>query len=248
MRALPTSRPSRARHLALRGAAVAVALVLGAAGCSDDEGGNVVADVLEDEGLPTQPGPTTTVPRTCETAPEEVTEEDAPEVTVPEGEPPTELVVEDLVEGEGREVADGDSVQVHYTGVAFSTGTEFDTSWDDMTPLPVDVGAGGVIAGWEEGLLGMQVGGRRQLVIPPDLGYGEEGAGEDIGPDETLVFVVDLVEVCFPEAAPEGETTEPTEGEGTEPAEGEGTEPETTVPEDDGEGGGDTPTDPTDTE
>lgn len=207
-----SAHPSPRRLVAA--GALALTLVLAAGACSSDDGDNVVSDVQDDDSLPTQPAApesTTTVPQTCETAPEEVTAEDKPEIQVPEGEPPTELQVEDLREGEGHEVAAGDTVQVQYSGVAYSTGTEFDTSWDDLQPFPVTVGQGGVIAGWDEGLVGMKAGGQRQLIIPPDLAYGESGQGEDIGPDETLIFVIDAVEVCFPDEA--ATTTTAAEGD-----------------------------------
>jgi peptidylprolyl isomerase len=118
-----------------------------------------------------------------------------PEVTVPDETPPAELVVEDLVPGDGAEATAGANVTVHYVGVSWSSGQQFDASWDRGQPLSFDLGAGRVIPGWERGVDGMQVGGRRRLVIPPDLAYGERGAGGAIGPGETLVFVVDLLDV-----------------------------------------------------
>jgi peptidylprolyl isomerase len=121
--------------------------------------------------------------------------ESKPPVQVPAGEPPEELQVEDIVEGDGDAAAAGDTVTVQYVGVAQSTGQEFDASWDRGEPFEFPLGQGQVIPGWDEGVEGMRVGGRRQLVIPPDLAYGEQGAPPDIGPDETLVFVVDLVDV-----------------------------------------------------
>lgn len=116
-----------------------------------------------------------------------------PEVDFPGGEPPTELEITDLREGDGAVAAAGSVVKVHYVGVAFSTGEEFDASWDRGAPLEFTLGAGQVIAGWDQGVQGMKVGGRRQLVIPPDLAYGDRGAGRSIGPGETLIFVCDLV-------------------------------------------------------
>jgi peptidylprolyl isomerase len=108
-------------------------------------------------------------------------------------EPPSDLVTHDLVEGEGREIGSGDSANVQYVGVSWSTGREFDASWDRGQPFSFPVGAGRVIGGWDRGVVGMRAGGRRLLVIPPDLGYGSRGAGGVIGPDETLVFVVDAI-------------------------------------------------------
>lgn len=116
-----------------------------------------------------------------------------PEVDFPGGEPPTDLQITDLTEGTGPEAKAGDQVRVHYVGVAFSTGEEFDASWDRGEPLAFQLGAGRVIAGWDQGVQGMKVGGRRQLIIPPHLGYGNRGAGNAIKPGETLIFVCDLV-------------------------------------------------------
>jgi len=118
-----------------------------------------------------------------------------PEIDFPGGEPPTDLEITDLWEGTGAEARAGDRVKVHYVGVAFSTGEQFDASWDRGEPLEFQLGVGRVIAGWDQGVQGMKVGGRRQLVIPPHLGYGDRGAGNAIAPGETLIFVCDLVSV-----------------------------------------------------
>jgi peptidylprolyl isomerase len=118
-----------------------------------------------------------------------------PEIDFPGEEPPADLVVEDEIVGEGPEAVAGATVVTHYVGVAHSTGEEFDASWNRGEPLAFRVGVGQVIKGWDDGLLGMKVGGRRKLTIPPHLGYGERGAGSAIKPGETLIFVVDLVDV-----------------------------------------------------
>lgn len=118
-----------------------------------------------------------------------------PEVDRPEGQPPAELQVTDISVGDGPEARAGDTVSVHYVGVSHSTGEEFDASWNRGGPLRFALGQGRVIPGWDQGVAGMRVGGRRRLVIPPDLGYGDRGAGGVIKPGETLVFVVDLVGV-----------------------------------------------------
>ena len=118
-----------------------------------------------------------------------------PEIDFPGGEPPADLEITDIWEGDGPAASAGDNVQVHYVGVAYSTGEEFDASWDRGEPLAFRLGAGRVIAGWDQGLQGMKVGGRRQLIIPPGLAYGDRGAGNAIAPGETLIFVCDLVSV-----------------------------------------------------
>ena len=118
-----------------------------------------------------------------------------PEVDFPEGQPPADLEIVDIVEGDGPEAKPGDMVSVHYVGVAFSTGEEFDASWNRGQPFQFGLGGGQVIAGWDQGVVGMKVGGRRRLTIPPHLGYGARGAGGVIKPNETLIFVVDLLGV-----------------------------------------------------
>ena len=115
-----------------------------------------------------------------------------PEITIPDSAPPTDLVVEDLVDGDGAEAGPGMVVTVDYAGVSWSTGTEFDASWNRNDTFSFNLGAGQVIQGWDQGVVGMKVGGRRRLTIPPDMGYGAAGAGGVIAPNETLVFVVDL--------------------------------------------------------
>ena len=109
--------------------------------------------------------------------------------------PPYELELEDLVVGEGEEAVPGRVVDVHYVGVSWSTGKQFDASWDRGDTFTFGLGKGEVIPGWDQGVAGMRVGGRRRITIPPHLAYGKRGAGGVIGPDETLVFVVDLVGV-----------------------------------------------------
>ena len=118
-----------------------------------------------------------------------------PKVTVPEGAAPTELVSEDLIVGKGAEATAGSEISAHYVGVAMSTGEEFDSSWEGGTPITFALGEGRVIPGWDQGIEGMKVGGRRQLVIPPELAYGAGGYPPVIAPNETLIFVVDLVAV-----------------------------------------------------
>jgi peptidylprolyl isomerase len=120
-----------------------------------------------------------------------------PVIEKPSGSPPRKLVREDIVKGKGRGAESGDRITVHYVGVSFSTGDEFDASWDTGRPFTFTLGAGEVIPGWDRGIVGMRKGGRRTLTIPPELAYGAEGSGP-IAPNETLVFVVDLVKIANP--------------------------------------------------
>jgi len=118
-----------------------------------------------------------------------------PEVDFPGGEPPADLQITDIIEGDGAVAKAGDTVGVHYVGVAWSSGEEFDSSYGRGAPLSFRLGVGQVISGWDQGVQGMKVGGRRQLVIPSHLAYGDRGAGGVIKPGETLIFVCDLVSV-----------------------------------------------------
>jgi len=118
-----------------------------------------------------------------------------PELDFPGEEEPSDLLVEDLIEGDGEQAQAGHTVRAHYAGWTFSTGEEFDSSWNRGAPLDFPLGRGRVIQGWDQGLVGMRVGGRRKLTIPAHLAYGDRGAGAAIGPGATLIFVVDLVEV-----------------------------------------------------
>jgi FKBP-type peptidyl-prolyl cis-trans isomerase len=118
-----------------------------------------------------------------------------PVVEIPDGPVPCDLDVQDIVEGKGAAAKAGDQLTMKYVGVLYATGKQFDASWDRGQDFPFQLGAGNVIKGWDQGLVGMKVGGRRQLVIPPDFGYGDQGAGADIPPGATLIFVVDLVKI-----------------------------------------------------
>ena len=118
-----------------------------------------------------------------------------PQIEKPEGDIPFELSIEDIAVGDGAEAVNGAKVSVHYVGVAFSSGEEFDASWNRGRPFEFKLGKGQVIPGWDAGVLGMKVGGRRRLTIPSAMAYGARGAGTAIQPHEPLVFVVDLLSV-----------------------------------------------------
>jgi peptidylprolyl isomerase len=118
-----------------------------------------------------------------------------PTVTVPSGPPPKNLEIKEIEKGSGKAAKAGDEVLVQYVGVGYESEEEFDSSWSRNEPFPLTLGAGGVIPGWEKGIEGMKVGGRRELIIPPNLAYGPEGYPPSIGPNETLIFVIDLLAV-----------------------------------------------------
>lgn len=164
--------------------ALGAAALLGFAGCGDDDG---------DEAATTATGTAADAEVTTQPAEPDPELREKPEVEVPEGDPPPGLQIEDIVEGDGATARLGNNVTVHYVGVSYSTGEQFDASWDRGEPFTFQLGTGAVIPGWDQGVAGMKVGGRRRLTIPPDLAYGEQGQPPDIGPNETLVFVVDLL-------------------------------------------------------
>jgi len=164
-------------------ALIALCAVLAFAGCGSSSDSST--------GLSESTGATTE-----STSPEAAGgEKTKPKVTVPTGAPPKKLEVKELEEGSGAEAKAGDKVTVQYVGVNYKNGKEFDSSWSRNEPFPFTLGAGEVIPGWDQGVEGMKVGGRRELIIPPELAYGEAGAPPAIGPNETLVFVIDLLEV-----------------------------------------------------
>ncbi|CAN5441734.1 hypothetical protein BH10ACT11_BH10ACT11_18800 [soil metagenome] len=121
-----------------------------------------------------------------------------PKIEVPDGAPPKKLETKDIVDGDGEAAKSGDMLTVQYVGVDYETGKEFDASWDRGQPFPFTLGGGQVIPGWDKGLVGMKVGGRRELTIPSDLAYGAQGQPPAIGPDATLIFVIDLVSIDPP--------------------------------------------------
>ena len=118
-----------------------------------------------------------------------------PKVEIPNTPAPADLVIEDITVGDGQEAVSGKNVSVHYVGVAWSTAKQFDSSWDRNEPFDFGLGASQVISGWDKGVAGMKVGGRRKLTIPPDMGYGSRGAGGVIPANATLIFEVELLGV-----------------------------------------------------
>jgi peptidylprolyl isomerase len=180
------------------GPVIAAALALALAGCGSD-GGDKTADI-PDGSAPSASSSTTPEPKPAGPShplpptPGEDKLGTKPPIAKPTGAPPAKLVRRDIVVGKGAVAKDGKKLTMQYVGVAFSTGEEFDASWG-REPFKFELGAGMVIPGWDQGIKGMRVGGRRQLVIPPDLAYGAQGQPPTIGPNETLVFDVDLLKV-----------------------------------------------------
>jgi peptidylprolyl isomerase len=168
--------------------ALALVLALAVAGC-----GTEYEDKRDSAASNASAADTTETTTEAKEPPKEVSKDlkTKPEIPTQSGEPPAELQTKDIVVGKGKEAKKGDDITVEYVGTTFSTGTEFDTSWGKQ-PFPFKLGGGDVIDGWDEGIVGMKPGGRRQLTIPPDKAYGEAGSPPTIGPNETLVFVVDL--------------------------------------------------------
>jgi peptidylprolyl isomerase len=171
-------------------AVFALIAALGLAGCADDEEdvGNATQGTNQQEAETTETSPAAAAEALKDTSVK-------PEIPRPSGAPPRRLETEDIVKGKGPAAKPGDNVLVHHAGVTFSTGEELGSSWDVGQPLPFPLGGGQVIEGWDRGIVGMKTGGRRMLTIPPELAYGAAGSPPLIGPNETLVFVVDLLEI-----------------------------------------------------
>ena len=179
----------------------AVAIALAASGCGDDESNSSDQATVETQ---TQTAPTTPTTEQAAEAPKarkvkpsagEADPDRKPRVPKGSGDPPTELVVQDLIVGDGKRAQSGDLVSVQYVGVLFENGKQFDASWDGNRPgqaFQFPLGAGQVIPGWDQGVVGMREGGRRKLIIPPDLAYGAQGFPPDIPPDAALIFDIDL--------------------------------------------------------
>ena len=164
---------------------LSAALALAAAGCgsSDDKTSSSDASASSDQTTTQAAAPATAKPRP------------KPKVKVPGGQPPKKLVIKDLIPGTGQAAKAGDPITVNYIGVNFKGGKMFDNSYDRGQPFPFQLGGGQVIPGWDQGLVGLKVGGRRELIIPPNLAYGPQGQPPTIKPNETLVFVVDLLSI-----------------------------------------------------
>jgi peptidylprolyl isomerase len=161
--------------------------LLGTAGCGGDD---------EPSPRPAVTEPAATQSAATETAPANIRDTSRkPQIEKPTGAVPRKLRVREVVRGRGQRARAGDELTVQYVGVTFSTGEQFDASWDSGRPFSFQLGAGQVIPGWDRGLRGMREGGRRQLTVPPRLAYGAQGSPPAIGPNETLVFVVDLVDL-----------------------------------------------------
>ena len=161
----------------------AVVAVLALPACGDDDGS---AGAVQQSDTQTETAPSEDALKDTSTK---------PQIPKPTGIPPRKLVKQDIVKGKGPGAKAGDTVTVNYVGMNFSNGVEFDSSWDSGAAFPVQLGAGTVIAGWDKGLVGIKKGGRRMLTIPPEMGYGSEGYPPSIPPNETLVFVIDVVSI-----------------------------------------------------
>ncbi len=182
------------------------ALTFGLAACGDDDdsssgdAGATATETTATVTTPEEPAETTTAPAegdddTGVTVSGAEDLKKKPEVEITATTQADELIQKDLVEGDGAEAKEGDTVTVQYVGVGFNSEEEFDASWDRGEPFEFALGAGQVIPGWDQGVVGMKEGGRRLLVIPGELAYGEQGSPPAIGPNETLAFVVDLEKV-----------------------------------------------------
>jgi peptidylprolyl isomerase len=169
---------------------LALFALLGPSACGgDDDDESASAGTAEEQTETAEPSPSEQREALKDTS-------KRPVIPRPSGSPPRRLETEDLVRGKGPRAKPGDTLTVHYSGVTFSTGEEFDSSWNSGEPYRFPVGQGRVIQGWDKGLVGMKRGGRRMLTIPPELAYGPAGSPPAIGPNETLVFVVDLLAIA----------------------------------------------------
>ena len=167
-------------------AGVAIAIIASRGGDSNSSKSDTTASVATD---------TTSTPTDTTASTPKPPKRTKPKVNVPSGPPPKNMVVKNLITGTGPKAKKGDVVTVQYVGVDYKTGKQFDASWDRGQPFPFTLGAGQVIPGWDQGVVGMQVGGRRELIIPPNLAYGPQGSPPAIGKNATLIFVIDLLSI-----------------------------------------------------
>jgi peptidylprolyl isomerase len=188
---------ARARHIGLGLAALgATALIAGCGGSGNSSTITVGAENKADEALANQSATTSSTSTSTAAAAKTPTSgplSKEPHVTPPSGPPPTKLVTKEIVKGTGTEAKTGSAVAVNYVGALYKTGKVFDASWKRNEPFTFTLGKGQVIPGWEQGVVGMKVGGRRELIIPAALGYGAKGSPPSIPPNEALVFIVDLL-------------------------------------------------------
>jgi peptidylprolyl isomerase len=192
------TRLMRARtHIFLALIALSAAALI--AGCGSSGGSSTITVGNEnsgDETLASKSAPTSSTSTSTTAAAKTPTSgplSKEPHVTTPSGPPPTKLVTKEIITGTGAEAKTGSAVAVNYVGALYKTGKVFDASWKRNEPFPFTLGKGQVIPGWEQGVVGMKVGGRRELIIPPALGYGAKGSPPSIPPNETLIFIVDLL-------------------------------------------------------
>jgi FKBP-type peptidyl-prolyl cis-trans isomerase len=169
---------------------ISLAALAALAGCGGGGGGNA-----KPADIPAGPGPTATTPATPKASTNLKNTKVKPAVPKQKGKPPTKLVVKDIVVGKGRAAKKGDRLSMQYVGVTYADGNEFDSSWDRGQPFKFQLGKGSVIKGWDQGLVGIKPGGRRELIIPAKLGYGATGQPPSIPPNAALVFIVDALSV-----------------------------------------------------
>ena len=196
-RPLPrNARPTRRTATAAAAATAAALAALALAGCgSDDKKSSAKESTATPQAAATTTPDANATPSATPAAGNNKDTSTKPQIAKPSGPPPKKLVTKDIVTGKGATAKPGDQVTVQYVGVSYSTGEQFDASWDNGQPFPFNLGAGEVIPGWDKGVKGMKVGGRRELIIPPGLAYGENGSPPAIQGNETLIFIVDLLNV-----------------------------------------------------
>jgi peptidylprolyl isomerase len=188
---------ARTPHIGLGLAALgATALIAGCGSSGNSSTITVGAENKTDEALASKSATTSSTSTSTTAAAKTPTSgplSKEPHVTPPSGPPPTKLVTKEIITGTGTAAKTGSAVAVNYVGALYKTGKVFDASWKRNEPFTFTLGKGQVIPGWEQGVVGMKVGGRRELIIPAALGYGAKGSPPSIPPNETLIFIVDLL-------------------------------------------------------